>query len=805
MISRLFVILFVLITHLATGQDVHFSGFVVDSSSGERLIGASVFSPELQKGTHTDGHGYFSLKMRQNSPSQIIVSYLGYEKKQLTFEVLADTVVILKLETLLLPELTIQANKKRIRHGLNTVTISSPSFLPYPSLKTDIDILDVIKQLPGVQPGLEGSSGFSVRGGNNDQNLIQMDHIPLYNVAHLANFISIFDPYVINSMTLHKGGFPAYYGGRASSVLDVYLKEGNKSDFGGEVILGPIFVKVALEGPIVKDKTSYLFSLRRSITDLLMKGAYQLIKPETEFLYAFHDLNFKLSHNFKAGSDLYLSFYTGRDNLTTEGERSFRAGDDLTKTYLTDIANSWGNTSVSLRWTKVLNKSLLFNSVVAYSHFNYQMGSEDAILDNGHPNQHNLHHYRASVNDLLIKNELDWQLRTNVNLKTGIHLTRHFFEPVRWMQERSRLGGAFQSSTQSQVRLNGTEGAFFIQSKIDLMDDRLTLYPGIRAGFYALDNVFTQPLWEPRFRSAWHFSDNSQAMLSFSRMNQTVHSLNTSGVALMPDIWIPATERLKPSSSDEVSLAWDRFFEKTGLSGQLGLYYRNMKNLIQYDGNTGFTTIQDQWDESIMNAGEGYAYGFEIALDKSFKRFQLDGNYTFYRSFRRFDQLNEGEYFPHIFDRPHNLTLTGAWKINEKTTFSALWTYQTGQPITFGTELFPAINNHYYQDFSTIANGFLVGSNSRLATPYRNVFEQPLLLSEINNFRMPDFHRLDVSISHEKPWKNGKVRKLNISVYNAYNRQNPYFIYAVREQGKIGFKMLTMFPVLPSVSYGVRF
>lgn len=806
LVNRIIFCVFVtILPNLAYCQEVSFNGFAVDQVSGERIIGATVYAPKLQKGTQTDGYGYFSMKLPKNFMDRLSVSSLGYEKETVTFTGLIDTLVTIKLSPLDLPEFTVQASKKRISFGLNSITISSPSFLPYPSLKTEIDILDVVRQMPGVQPGLEGTTGFSVRGGNNDQNLLLMDHIPLYNTAHLANFISIFDPYTINSMTVYKGGFPAYYGGRASSVIDIYLKEGSKSNMGGEVILGPIFSKIALEGPILKGKTSYLFSLRRSMTDLLLGGVNLLTQPDSKFQYSFYDLNFKFSHRIKDGSDVYLSFYSGRDKLTTDGERGFGIGDGIRRTVANFEGNSWGNTSVSLRWAKVLNKSLFFNSVLAYSHFNYRINSEDKTTDNETLFQRNFFDFAAKVNDLLFKNELDWQINRNLGIKTGVQLTRHFFEPIDWVEERFRLGGAFQSQSRSQVRLNGTEAAFFVQSKLNLANDKLVLYPGMRLGLYALDGGFIQPLFEPRFRSAYRFSENSQIMFSFSRMNQTVHSLNTSGVALLPDIWVPATERLRPTTSDEVSMGWDKFFQRFGLNGQFGLYYRQMRNLIQFDGNTGFATIQDQWDEAIINEGQGYAYGLEMSFDKSLKNFQLDMNYTFSRSFRRFDQINNGDFFPHIFDRPHNTSLTGVWKINEKTNISALWTYQTGQPITLGSQLFPAINNHYFYGglFSSPQN--IRSGNTQLSFPYQNVFENPLLLSETNNYRMPDFHRLDVSLSHEKVWRNGMRRRLNLSVYNAYNRQNPYFIYAVREDVGIRFKKLTLFPILPSISYGVRF
>ncbi len=782
------------------------SGFVSDSLSGERVIGASVFFPELNTGTVSNEHGFFSAKIPSGETVRLEASFVGYSPLKLNLELDKDSLLRLKLVPMELPTFTVQANKKRIVHDMNAIRILSPSNLPYPSLKTEIDIMDVIRQMPGVQPGLEGTTGFSVRGGNNDQNLLLMDHIPLYNTSHLANFVSIFDPYVINSMTFHKGGFPAQYGGRASSVLDIYLKEGSKQTIKGESNLGLLFGKLALEGPIVNDKTSFLVSFRRSFTDLFLKGANMMTQTGSEFLYSFYDLNAKLSHNFREGSDLYFSFYSGRDRLSTDAERTLTVAEDLRRTYANHQFNRWGNTSASLRWTKVINNSTLWNSILAFSNFNYELADYNMIFENEVTDQRNFYQYGSKVQDFLFKNELEWKLNSEVEFKTGLHLVRHSFSPVDWTQERSLFRGAFESRINSEVHLGGTEVNYFIQSNLDIFDKKLSIQPGIRLGVYSLDEGFIHPLVEPRLNTSWTLSPQSKLSFSYSRMNQTVHSLNTSGIALIPDIWIPATERLKPSSSDEVSFFWNRFFQNTGINGQIGVYYRSMENLIQFDGNTGFATIQDQWDHSIHNEGTGYAYGMEISADKSFDKLQLEANYTFSRSFRKFEELNRGAYFPHIFDRPHNLTFTGIMNLNQKSTISAQWNFQSGQPITFGSQVYPAINNHYfYGDLISFPDNVRRSNNSRLSFPHRNVFESPLLIEEINNFRMPEFHRLDLSFTHEKEWRNGILRKVNVSIYNAYNRMNPYFIYSVREDGKLSFKKLTLFPILPSFSYGIRF
>ncbi len=311
------------------GQKVKISGTVSDAGSGEKLIGATVYDTLLGKGTTTNEYGFYTYFVEKGIPARLQVSYVGYQGESLTFPATKDTAVDITLQPRQLEEVIVSAESYRVRTSVNALQFISPSQLEYPSMKPDLDILNLIQHVSGVQPGLEGSVGFSVRGGNNDQNLIIMDNIPLYNTGHLANFVSIFDPYAINSMTFYKGGFPAQYGGRISSVLDIYMKEGGKQEYHGEVNVGVFSGKVALEGPIQKGQSSFLVSFRRSTVDLFLTGIYALTKPESKFQYAFHDLNVKVNHKIDDRNHLYISAYHGGDNLRTEGSSSFMASESV--------------------------------------------------------------------------------------------------------------------------------------------------------------------------------------------------------------------------------------------------------------------------------------------------------------------------------------------------------------------------------------------------------------------------------------------------------------------------------------------
>jgi hypothetical protein len=278
-------------------------------------------------------------------------------------------------------------------------------------------------------------------------------------------------------------------------------------------------------------------------------------------------------------------------------------------------------------------------------------------------------------------------------------------------------------------------------------------------------------------------------------MGQTVHSLNSSGTSLTADVWVPATQRLRPTVSHQLSLGWRKSFLDTDIEVVAGAFYKEMTDLINFDGNTGFATIEGEWDGAITSGGFGRAYGFEVMASKNFRDLSLEGNYTFSRSVRRFGSINEGNFFPQNFDRPHNFSISSIYRLNKKTTISALFSYFTGQPITLGMELFPAYNNHYFFGIN----------NVNLESPFFMNSEEAMVVIDVNNYRMPDYHRLDVSFNHKKGWKNGWERTFSVSVYNMYNRQNAYFIFTDRTPEVIKFKKLTLFPILPSVSYQVNF
>ncbi|MBS9523604.1 TonB-dependent receptor [Litoribacter alkaliphilus] len=783
-------------------QQVRINGIITDAASGESLIGASVFLPQSSSGASANEYGFYSLKERRGHEVTLRVSYVGYKSQTLTLLAEKDTAINFRLTPQLMEEVVVIGDKKIEKKSISKVNFNAPALLEYPSFKPDVDILNVLQQQSGVQPGLEGSIGFSVRGGNNDQNLILMDNIPLYNTGHLAGFVSIFDPFAINSMTFYKGGFPAQYGGRISSVTDIYLKEGDLQSYHGEANIGLFSGKIALEGPIVKDKSSFLVSFRRSTIDLFLQGMYALQQnTENKFNYNYHDLNVKLNHIVDEKNRLFFSFYSGGDKISTVGSRTFLARENVLRTYNSSYRNDWGNRFASLRWNRVLGGNLFYNLTLAYSDFGYNLSNEDEVLDNGEINLNNSYHYRVAVRDFVLKNDFDFNFSNQVKFKAGLHLTAHHFQPLDWEQSRVELEGLGSYENRNFVELNAFDGFVYLQSDISLLNNRLQLHPGIRAGKYFLPESDGFLLLEPRFNAAYDLAPDKTIQADYARMGQTVHSLNSSGTSLTPDIWIPVTDRLRPAISDQVSFSYSQEWEPQRASVQMGMFYKEMQNLIEFNQSSGFGTIRENWDEQFAHNGFGQAYGFEISGDKQYEKFRFEGNYTFSRSLRRFDELNGGEVFAHNFDRPHNITLTSLVRLNQKTTLSLLWTYQTGQPMTLGTQTYNAINNHRI----SLANYADQPANFDLPNPNPTFFEDVLLVRDMNNYRMPDYHRLDLALSHRKRWRNNWVRTFSVNVYNAYNRQNAYFIYTEKTGESIGFRQFSLFPILPTVSYGVKF
>lgn len=778
------------------GQEFAAKGKVVDAESGETLIGAIVFDSLTKKGTITNDFGFFQLDGLRNRIVSLQISYLGYN----TLFIKQDTenqgdFIVAKLTPLSLSEFVVQSERLiDIRSG-SAITINNPAELPLPTFKTEIDILDVIQNQPGVQRSLEGSIGFSTRGGNLDQNLMLMDGIPVYNSGHFGGFVSIFDPFAISNLTFYKGGFPAKFGGRVSSVLDVHLKTGDMQSYHGELKLGPLFSKVSFEGPIVKDKSSFLVSYRRSIFDLVLGSIYLFSKPEEKYGLRFHDLTVKLNHQFSSKSSIYFSLYQGRDRINETLERSYFSGDQPSS-FAFQRSNSWGNLFANLRWGKVLSDRLHLNVSGALSNYGFDYSQEDLTKRDESIFTQNINNYGVYVKDYLIKSEAEYYFRKNLRLDFGAQLILHDFTPVDSYQYKLDNFGLGETERRQFVNLNAQELFGYVQASIQNQKGNLNIRPGLRFGTYSIESATFSSV-QPRMQITFQMNPELGLELDYSNTFQPVHSLNSSGTSLSPNIWIPATEKLAPVESDAISFSINT--TKKIWSAGAAAFFRTFNNLIEIDRNNGFAIAKEDWEESILAGGSGRAYGIELNGDRRFERARISGNYTYSRSFREFVQINNGNEFPFNFDRPHSFKLEASYKISENSSLSMLGNIRSGQPFTLTNQSSYSITNGFYSKDRLNSNS----NNWGLDSTFPVFFQETLATSEINNLRMPVYHRVDLAFSNLNRWKNGVLREWNISVYNVYNRKNAYYIYLNTNSAK--FEQFTLMPIFLSFSYNLKF
>jgi len=788
--------LFFLMSIVSLAQTTTLKGKVKDADSGEVLIGANLYDSGSGVGTFTNDFGFFQLSLPDDSAGVLRISHIGYEMLDLEYST-TDRKKMLSVELipLNLNEVVVQAERLVAIKSGSEITINHPSELSLPTLKPEIDILDIIKNQSGVQQTLEGSTGFSVRGGNPDQNLVVMDGIPVYNAGHFGGFVSIFDPFAISKLTFYKGGFPARFGGRASSVLDVHLKQGDMNAYHGEFVIGPLFSKFSLEGPIKKEKSSFLVSFRKSNIDLVLGALYLIDKPEERYGLRFHDLTVKLNHQFSEKSNLYFSFYQGRDRIWEELDRNYFSGDQPAN-FSFRRSNSCGNLFANLRWGKVIGNKLHLNTSLALSSYDYAYSQEDHSTREGSTVTRNTNKYGVTVKDYLFKSELEYYLSKNVQLDVGGQLIFHDFTPVDTYRYQLGQFGFGATERQELVNLNAFEAFGYAQASIHNKKRNLHFRPGLRFGVYAIDanNFFSL---QPRLMITYQVREDIGIELDYSKSFQPVHSLNSSGTSLEPDIWIPATRKLAPVESHSVSFSITRNNKDWSASG--GLFYRTLENLIEINRNNGLSIATTEWEESILGGGEGSAYGLEIGGDRRFERLVVSGNYTFSRSFRKFDLINNGEKFPFVFDRPHSFNLEASYKISSRSSLSLLGTIQSGQPFTLTNKSNFLVTNAYYSNVA----GAAIANNYDLNTPFPVFFQETLVTENINALRMPIYHRIDLAFSNKKKWDNGILREWNVSVYNVMNRKNPYFIYL--NSNSNGFEQFTLMPILPSLSYKLKF
>lgn len=757
------------------------NGYVRDTTNGESVISATI--AVNGRSVVTNNYGFFSITLDAGE-YDVLVSHVSYlaQSFHVNLHANVEQSVFLLPKSAALNEVVVYSKKRdaNVRNAqMGRIDLSISQIKNIPAFLGEVDILKTIQLLPGVRNAGEGNAGFYVRGGGPDQNLILLDDAVVYNTGHLFGFFSIFNSDAIKNVSIIKGGMPAQYGGRLSSVLDVSMKEGNTNRFQGEGGIGLIASRFSLQGPIKKDKASFIISARRTYIDALIKPA---IKKSSNFYgsgYYFYDLNAKVNYRFSDKNRLYLSGYFGRDVFTfNNSELSFKAN------------IPWGNSTGTLRWNHVFNRKLFANTTVVYNDYHFSFGAA----------QNNFEIKLASgIKDGTGKIDFDYYPSGRHSIKFGGLATYHKFIPNVTSGRQDSV--VFQPASEGVKR--AIENALYVQDDWDI-SDKFKMNYGLRWASFTQIGPYTKYVrdanqnkidstqygsfnkvknyngLEPRLTLRYTASATSSVKLSVTRNLQFIHLVSNAGTTLPTDLWVPSTFRVKPQLSWQYSAGYFRNFHNNEFETSVEVYYKDMRHQIEY--REGYTpSLNDPEEEFVF--GRGWSYGSEFFINKV--RGRLTGwiGYTLSWTWRKFPDLNGGEKYPAKYDRRHDLSVVGTYDYNKKWKFSAVFVYGTGNATSLPEQFY-------------FINGVLTQEYSR-----------------INQYRLAPYHRLDLSATltptRIKPKKTQGYWVF--SLYNVYSRKNPYFIY-FNQSGtpyngslKIEARQVSLFPLLPSVTWNFKF
>ncbi|MCU0398876.1 MAG: TonB-dependent receptor [Cyclobacteriaceae bacterium] len=769
------------------------SGYVKDASNGEALIGATVYIRSLNTGTTTNVYGFYSLTLSRGN-YEVEISYVGYSPQKQSVDLQGNVRLDIELnpQSNELQEVVITGTTERsmvetVEMSVNKIDIATISKIP--AFLGEVDVIKSLQQLPGVATVGEGASGFNVRGGNVGQNLILLDEATVYNSSHLLGFFSVFNPDAVKDVKLYKGAVPAQYGGRISSLLDVRMKEGNNKDYEWNGGVGTIFSRLAFEGPMLKNKGSFIVAGRRSYIDILARPFVDVLQDGARL--NFYDFTGKVNYNINDRNRIYLSGYTGRDIFFFDKNQGF----------------SWGNNTATLRWNSILNDRLFLNVSGIYSKYDYQLqfGEDDQ----------DFFRWNSSISNYTIKPNFSYFISSNNELSFGAEGIYYTFEPAN--ASGASAGDVVDISLDRKYNL---ETAVYISNN-QKVSKNLSLEYGIRySNFWSYGpgnqyiyndttaGVRRTPIsvipyekgeamsqygtWEPRFSMMYQINENSSVKASYIRMAQYLHLISNTTASNPLDVWTPTSNNIKPEIGDQYAAG---YFRTLGSEKQfefsIEAYYRNAKNQIDYID--GADLLINEFLEGDLLSGKGRAYGLEFYFQKKTGRLNGWIAYTLARTELQVEGINRGEWYPARFDQTHNLKLTGFYELSKRWSLTGNFTLLSGTPTTFPTSRY-------------IMQGILIPYNAN---------------DTRNNVRIPAFHRLDISARLEGKTvkKNGKVRKNTdywvFGLYNVYGRKNPFSIYFAQSDERIPpagksiesqAKQLSIIgTVVPAISYNFNF
>ncbi len=768
------------------------SGYVTDAQTGEKLMGVHVYDLKSMKGSSTNTYGFFSLTLPLDSV-QLSASYVGFQTWERALYLNKDMEFNIELSsdiTLEAVEVTAEA-VERVEEQVQMSSIGVPveQIKKLPAFLGENDVLKTLQLLPGVQSGSEGQSGLYVRGGSPDQNLILLDGVPVYNASHLFGFFSVFNSDALKDVNLVKGGFPARYGGRLSSVLEINMKEGNMKEWHGAGSISTVASRLTVEGPLIKDKASILLSGRRTYIDLLakpfIKNSFNVNGSQGDAGYYFQDFNAKINYKFSNADRLYLSAYTGRDKFY------YRERDnDPDYGYATKAGLGWGNLTTALRWNHLFGKKLFSNTTVTYSRYKFDTKAEEEsnYIDNGLPEKELFGiDYFAGIHDVGAKIDFDYVPTPDHFIRFGVGGTYHTFNPGKFHNktiiesEQVNIDTTFGNS-----RIFSWEFAAYAEDEFKI-GDRMKINAGLHFSAFNVEDSWYTSL-QPRISARYLLPNGVALKGSYAQMRQYIHLLSNEGIGLPTDLWVPTTNNVKPQDSWQVAAGLAKTFGgkyEVSLEG----YYKEMRRVVSYKEGASLLQFGD-WENDITQ-GDGEAYGAELFIQK--KKGRLTGwiGYTLAWAWRQFDDINFGKKFPYKYDRRHDFSIVATYKLSDRVQLSGAWVYGTGNAITLG-----------YSRYDAQLPRPLGGFYNYQVQHYENR----------NNYRMRSYHRLDVNVDFIKEKKWG-TRTWSFGLYNAYSRKNPFFLYVDTEFNPNGgdnqrerkLKQVSLFPVIPAIAYKFEF
>ncbi len=787
-----------------SAQNITVSGHMYEKGSRESLPGGLIYDPVSQKFTNANSYGFYSLTLPYHDGLFLVFNNFGYVNDTLRITAAEDREYDAYLSKVqLLETVDITAEKTSTEQvQMSAIKLSTKEIKSVPMLFGEKDVFKTLLLMPGVQSASEGTSGIYVRGGGPDQNLIILDEATIYNASHLLGFFSIFNGDAIKSVELIKGGFPARYGGRLSSVIDINMKDGNKESYHCEGGVGIISSNVMAEGPIIKDKASFMISGRTTYMDLFIVPIMKIMSKGSTAGYYFFDLNGKFNFNLGKKDKLYLSAYFGRDKFHMAQSDGHVGNSDKYR-----VGLFWQNATATARWNHLFTNKIFSNLSFVFSDYkmNTYMRYKYYYGPNDPDNESFSSDFNSGIRDYTLKYDIAYHPNASHHLLAGAAVTYHEARPNAMTVKADSL------TLRQAEKERGLEYAVYVEDEINIRN-RFRINPGVRlVAFSVPHKTWFSP--EPRLSMSYNFLPNLALKASYAMMSQNMILLSTSTIGLPTDLWVPVTDRVRPQRSQQVALGLHYDLKKPKLSFSLEGYYKRMNNILAYkEGTSYFTDLieqvleeslgeqsQGQWENNVT-AGKGWSYGVEFLVRKEVGKFTGWIGYTLSWTKQQFDELNFGEPFFARYDRRHDVSIVLMYSPNKKINLSLSWVFATGNAVTLPTSVYEAqtLESSLSQllpsqdDFIVNSTGFVENYGKK------------------NDFRMKPFHHLDIGVQFIKPHKKNNGQSIfEVSVYNLYNHHNPFFYYTeqvfVNGKAEYRLKQISIFPIIPTFTYHFKF